>query len=48
MKITSKQAIEKLISGTSFKKKPKVSGIQFSRNFNTTLVNSILIIQSLD
>ena len=33
---------------TNSKKKPKVSGTQFSRNFNTTLVNSILIIQSPD
>ena len=46
MKITSKQAIEKLIPGTSSKKKPKVSGTQFPRNFNITLVNLILIIQS--
>ena len=48
MKITSKQAIEKLISGTSSKKKPKVSGTQFPRNFNITLVDPILIIQSPD
>ena len=32
--------------GTSSKKKPKVSGTQFPRNFNITLVNPILIIQS--
>jgi len=44
MKITSKQAIEKLIPSTSSKKKPKVSGTQFPRNFNTALVDSILII----
>jgi hypothetical protein len=44
MKITSKQAIKKLISNTSSKKKPKISGIQFPRNFNTTLVNPIFII----
>ena len=48
MKITSRRAIEKLISGTSFKKKPKVSGIQFSGNFNTTLIDPIFIIQSPD
>jgi hypothetical protein len=46
MKITSRQAIEKLISGTSSKKEPKVSGIQYPGNFNTILVDSILIIQS--
>jgi hypothetical protein len=34
--------------GTSSKKKPKISGIQFSRNFNITLVNPIFIIQSPD
>jgi hypothetical protein len=48
MKITSKRAIKKPILGTSFKKKFKVSGIQYSRNFNITLVNPILIIQSPD
>ena len=48
MKITSKRAIKKPILGTSFKKKFKVSGIQYSRNFNITLVNPILIIQSSD
>jgi hypothetical protein len=46
MKITSRQAIEKLMPGTSSKKEPKVSGTQFPGNFNTILVNSILIIQS--
>jgi hypothetical protein len=46
MKITSKQAIEKPMPGTSSKKKPKVSGIQFPKNFNIALVNPILIIQS--
>jgi hypothetical protein len=44
MKITSRQATEKLISGTSSKKKLKISGTQFSENFNTILVNPILII----
>ena len=47
MKITSRQAIEKLISGTSSKKELKVSGTQFPRNFNTILINLIFIIQSL-
>ena len=46
MKITSRRAMEKLMPGTSSKKEPKASGTQFSRNFNTTLVNLILIIQS--
>jgi hypothetical protein len=46
MKITSRQAIEKPISGTSSKKEPKASGIQYFGNFNTTLVDPILIIQS--
>ena len=46
MKITSRQAMEKLIPGTSSKKKLKVSGTQFPRNFNITLVNPIFIIQS--
>ena len=30
--------------GTSSKKKPKASGTQFPGNFNTTLVDPILII----
>jgi hypothetical protein len=46
MKITSRQAIEKPISGTSSKKEPKVSGTQFPGNFNTILIDPILIIQS--
>ena len=46
MKITNRQAIEKLIPGTSSKKKPKIFGTQFPGNFNTILVNPILIIQS--
>jgi hypothetical protein len=46
MKITSRQAIKKPIPGTSSKKKPKVSGTQFPRNFNTALINPIFIIQS--
>jgi len=44
MKITSRQAIEKLIPGTSSKKELKISGTQFSGNFNTILVNLIFII----
>ena len=48
MKITSRQAIEKLIPGTSSKKELKISGTQFSGNFNTILVNLIFIIQSPD
>jgi hypothetical protein len=47
MKITGGRAIEKPISGTSSKKEPKASGIQYPGNFNTTLVDPILIIQSL-
>jgi hypothetical protein len=46
MKITSRRAIEKLIPGTSFKKEPKISGIQFPGNFNIILVDLIFIIQS--
>jgi hypothetical protein len=46
MKITSRRAIEKPIPGTSSKKEPKASGTQFPGNFNTILVNPILIIQS--
>jgi hypothetical protein len=38
--------VEKPMPGTSSKKKPKVSGTQFPGNFNTALVNLILIIQS--
>ena len=38
--------MEKLMPGTSFKKEPKISGTQFSGNFNIILVNPILIIQS--
>jgi hypothetical protein len=48
MKITSRRAIKKPIPGTSSKKKPKASETQFSRNFNTILVNLILIIQGPD
>jgi hypothetical protein len=44
MKITSRQAIEKLMPGTSSKKKPKVYRTQFPGNFNTILVNPIFII----
>jgi hypothetical protein len=44
MKITSRRAIEKLMPGTSSKKEPKASGIQFPGNFNTALVDPILII----
>ena len=36
--------MEKLMPGTSSKKEPKASGTQFPGNFNTALVNPILII----
>jgi hypothetical protein len=38
--------MEKPMPGTSSKKEPKVSGTQFPGNFNTALVNPMLIIQS--
>ena len=46
MKITSGRAVEKPMPGTSSKKEPKVSGTQFPGNFNTALVDPMLIIQS--
>ena len=46
MKITSGRAMEKLMPGTSSKKKPKASGTQFPGNFNAALVNPMLMIQS--
>jgi hypothetical protein len=38
--------MEKPMPGASSKKEPKVSGTQFPGNFNTALVNPMLIIQS--